>query len=61
VASLVLRFGADDWVIDQINREATRKLMTTSLSDINAAAAAAAAAASDSVVGSASRLQIVPV
>jgi len=60
VASLVLRFGADDWVIDQINREATRTLMTTSLSDINAAAAAAAAA-SDSVVGSASRLQIVPV
>jgi len=60
VASLVLRFGADDWVIDQINREATRTLMTTSLSDINAAAAAAAAA-SDSVVGSASRLQIVSV
>jgi len=59
VASLVLRFGADDWVIDQINREATRTLMTTSLSDINAAAAAAAA--SDSVVGSASRLQIVSV
>jgi len=60
VASLVLRFGADEWVIDQINREATRTLMTTSLSDINAAAAAAAAA-SDSVVGSASRLQIVSV
>ena len=60
MASLVLWFGADDWVIDQINREATRTLMTTSLSDINAAAAAAAAA-SDSVVGSASRLQIVSV
>jgi len=60
VASLVLRFGADDWVIDQINREATRTLMTTSLSDINAADAAAAAA-SETVVGSASRLQIVSV
>ena len=27
VASLVLWFGLDDWVIDQINREATRTLM----------------------------------
>jgi len=27
VASLVFWFGLDDWVIDQINREATRILM----------------------------------
>jgi len=27
VASLVLWFGLDDWVIDQINREAMRTLM----------------------------------
>jgi len=27
VASLVLWFGLDDWVIDQIDREATRTLM----------------------------------
>jgi len=27
VASLVIWFGLDNWVIDQINREATRTLM----------------------------------
>ena len=31
VASLVLWFGLDDWVIDQINRDATRTLMPSLL------------------------------
>jgi len=34
VASLVLWFGSDDWVIDQINTEATRTLMPSPRQEI---------------------------
>jgi len=33
VASLVLWFGVDDWVIDQINREPMRTLMSSPATD----------------------------
>ena len=33
VESLVLRFGVDDWVIDQINREPMRMLMPSPATD----------------------------